>query len=86
MLKRTLTPFGLSVKTKLLEMGQPQEWLIRECRSRTGMYMDSSTMYKLLTGQLNSLRLRAAVCEILHLPDDTSRERHIKRGRMSDKV
>ena len=54
MLKRTPTAFGLSVKTRLLEIGQPQEWLIRACREKTGMYVDSSTMYKLLTGQLHS--------------------------------
>lgn len=71
MLKRTPTAFGLAVKTKLLELGQPQEWLIQACRERTGMYVDSSTMYKLLTGQLDSVRLKAAIREILELPEDT---------------
>lgn len=69
MLKRTPTAFGLSVKTRLLELGQPQEWLISECKAMTGMYVDSSTMYKLLTGQLDSVRLKAAICDILQLPD-----------------
>lgn len=73
MFKRTLTAFGLAVKTKLLELGQPQEWLIRACRERTGMYVDNSTMYKLLTGQLDSQRLKAAIREILELPDDTTK-------------
>lgn len=74
MLKRPPTPFGLAVKTKLLEIGQPQEWLIGECRAKTGMYVDSSTMYKLLTGQLNSFRLKAAIREILNLPDGTGQK------------
>ncbi len=73
MLKRTPTAFGLAVKTKLLELGQPQEWLIRACRERTGMYVDSSTMYKLLTGQLDSQRLKAAIREILELPEDAGK-------------
>ena len=63
MLKRTPTAFGL-------EIGQPQEWLIRACREKTGMYVDSSTMYKLLTGQLDSQRLKAAIREVLQIPDD----------------
>ncbi len=70
MLKRTPTAFGLTVKTRLLEIGQPQEWLIRACREKTGMYVDSSTMYKLLTGQLDSQRLKAAIREVLQIPDD----------------
>ena len=73
MLKRPPTAFGLAVKTKLLELGQPQEWLIRACRERTGMYVDSSTMYKLLTGQLDSQRLKAAIREILELPEDAGK-------------
>ena len=70
MLKRTPTAFGLTVKTRLLEIGQPQEWLIRACREKTGMYVGSSTMYKLLTGQLDSQRLKAAIREVLQIPDD----------------
>lgn len=73
MLKRAPTAFGIAVKTKLLERGQPQEWLIAACRERTGMYVDSSTMYKLLTGQLDSQRLKAAIREILELPEDASK-------------
>lgn len=73
MLKRTPTAFGLSVKTRLLELGQPQEWLIAECKEKTGMYVDSSTMYKLLTGQLDSVRLKMAIREILQLSDEKAR-------------
>ena len=67
MLKRTPTAFGLSVKTRLLE------WLIAECKAKTGMYVDSSTMYKLLTGQLDSVRLKMAIREILQLSDEKAR-------------
>jgi len=63
MLKRMPTPFGMAVKTRLMELGQRQE-------EKTGMYVDSSTMYKLLTGQLNSRRLQAAVRDILDLQED----------------
>lgn len=69
MLKRTPTAFGISVKMRLMELGQTQEWLISECKSRTGMYVDSSTMYKLLTGQLDSVRLKTAIRDILGLTE-----------------
>ena len=71
MLRRSPTAFGLDVKIKLLELGQTQQWLIAACREKTGMYVDSSSMYKLLTGQLDSYRLKAAIREILELPDET---------------
>ena len=69
MLKRTPTAFGISVKMRLMELGQTQEWLISECKSRTGMYVDCSSMYKLLTGQLDSVRLKTAVRDILGLTE-----------------
>ena len=63
-----LTPFGLSVKTKLLKSGQTQEWLIAQAKERTGMYVDSSNLYKLMHGQLNSEKLESAIREILQIP------------------
>jgi uncharacterized protein (DUF1015 family) len=67
MRKRALTPFGLLVKTKLLAIDQTQEWLIEQAKVQTGMYVDSSNLYKLMTGQLRSQRLKEAIIEILQL-------------------
>ncbi len=63
--KRALTPFGIAIKTKLIVIGQNQEWLIGQAREKTGMYVDSSNLYKLMTGQLNSQKLESAIKDIL---------------------
>ena len=60
------TGFGIMVKTRLL--GPPartQVWLVNELRAKTGLYIDSSYLSKLLTGQRSSPRLEAAIAEIL---------------------
>lgn len=63
--KRPLTQFGIEVKTKLISAGHNQEWLIERAKEKTGMYVDSSNLYKLMTGQLNSKKLQSAIKEIL---------------------
>ena len=68
MRKRALVPLGVEIKTKLISTGQTQEWLIEQAKSKTGMYVDGSSLYKLMTGQLNSPRLEGAIKEILQLP------------------
>lgn len=70
MLKNKFTPFGASVRAKLLEIGQTQEWLIAQCREKTGMYIDSGLMNRLLTGRRNSARIETAIKEVLGVSDD----------------
>ncbi|TQI68968.1 XRE family transcriptional regulator [Clostridium sp. KNHs216] len=74
MLKRALTPFGMEVKTKLLSIGQTQEWLIAQAKECTGMYVDSSNLYKLMTGQLHSKRLENAVRDVLKISEKGSEQ------------
>ena len=59
------TEFGLCVKDKLLRCGKDQKWLGEEVTKRTGLYVDSGYMYKILTGQRNAPKVVEAVCEIL---------------------
>ena len=59
--------FGLTVKTKLLEQGVTQTWLEEEVTKRTGLFVDSSYMYKILTGQRNAPKIVEAICEILNI-------------------
>lgn len=61
------TDFGLCVKTELLRRGKEQRWLEQEVRERTGMYMDSGYMHKILTGQRNAPKLVQSICEVLGL-------------------
>ncbi len=62
--------FGKIVKTKLVEIEQKQDWLIRKVTERTGLYFDTSYMHKILTGQNTNPKIIAAIREILGLPDE----------------
>lgn len=59
--------FGLCVKTKLLQMGKSQKWLEEAVSEKTGLYVDSGYMYKILTGQNNPEKIVVAIREILNL-------------------
>nr|DAX31779.1 MAG TPA: hypothetical protein [Bacteriophage sp.] len=63
--KRPITPFGKDVKRRLIDLEQDQAWLIGEVRARTGLYFDSSYMYKIQTGQLATPSIVNAICDIL---------------------
>ena len=63
------TDFGLCVKTKLLQKGKEQKWLEEAVSQKTGLYVDSGYMYKILTGQRNAPKIVAAICEILSIQE-----------------
>ena len=62
--------FGLCVKSKLLECGKTQKWLAEEVTTKTGLYVDSGYMYKILTGQRNAPKIVDVICEILNISKD----------------
>lgn len=59
------TDFGLFVKTELLRRGKDQKWLEEAVRERTGLYVDGSYLYKILTGKRNAPKITDAITEIL---------------------
>lgn len=59
--------FGLAVKTKLIQNGKSQKWLEEEITKKTGLYVDSGYMYKILTGQRNAPKIVEVICEILNI-------------------
>lgn len=61
--------FGLCVKTELLRQGKEQKWLEEAVSEKTGLYVDSGYMYKILTGQRNAPKIVAAICEILNIKE-----------------
>lgn len=65
--RREFTPFGKAIKHALIDLNRPQSWLIQRVREETGLYCDSSYMYKIQTGQLSTPSIVGAVCEILGL-------------------
>lgn len=64
--------FGLSVKTELLRRGKEQKWLEEAVSEKTGLYVDSGYMYKILTGQRNAPKIVAAIREILNIQEDAN--------------
>ena len=61
------TVWGLQVKMELLHRGKTQSWLEEEITKRTGLYMDDSYIYKILTGQRNAPKVVTAINEILQI-------------------
>ena len=59
--------FGLCVKTELLRIGKSQKWLINVVSEKTGLFVDSGYMHKILTGQRNAPKIVAAICEVLSI-------------------
>lgn len=65
-----LTDFGLCVKTELLRRGMEQRQLEKTITEKTGLYVDSSYLSKIFTGQRNAPKVVQAIREILGIPDD----------------
>lgn len=62
-----LTEFGKEIKKQLIDLGQPQKWLISQVQEHTGLYFDDSYLYKIMTGTLNTPSIVSAIDEILGL-------------------
>lgn len=61
--------FGLAVKTKLLQLGKEQKWLENAISQKTGLYVDSGYMHKILTGKRNAPKIVSAIREILDIKE-----------------
>ena len=57
----------MCVKTELLRQGREQKWLQEKIKEKTGLFVDSGYMYKILTGQRNAPKIVQAICEILDI-------------------
>ena len=65
-----VSDFGLSVKIELLKKGKTQKWLEEEITKKTGLYVDSGYMHKILTGQRNAPKIVEAIREILKITNE----------------
>ena len=61
------TQFGILVKTKLLSTGRTQKWLEQKIQKETGLFVDSSYMHKILTGQRNPQKIISCISKILNI-------------------
>ena len=62
-----LTDFGKEIKYKLIDLGKTQEWLIAEVKKETSQYIDSSCLYKIMTGQIINSNLIPIIKKILEI-------------------
>lgn len=60
-----LCQYGKEIKKKLVDIDQTQEWLISRIREETGLYFDSSYMYKTITGKYTNPKVVQSINEIL---------------------
>ena len=63
------TEFGKTIEKKLIDLERPQNWLIEQVRAQTGLYFDSSYLYKIKTGKLATPKIGRAIREILGLEE-----------------
>lgn len=68
--KKKLTQFGKAIKHRLIDLEKPQTWLIEEVKKKTGLYFDSSYLYKIQTGQYNTPKVVTAICEVLGMENE----------------
>lgn len=66
----SLTKFGKKVRHRLIDLDKNQKWLQDEITAKTGLYCDSSYLYKAQTGQYVSSKLIEAIRDILDIPED----------------
>jgi len=65
-----LCDFGKKLKKRLVDIDKTQTWLISEITKKTGLYMDSSYLHRILTGQNYPTKIISAICEILDITTD----------------
>lgn len=65
-----MTEFGKTIKKRLIDMDKSQAWLIEEIKARTGLYCDTSYLWKLMNGRANQPQIMAVIRDALDLPED----------------
>lgn len=63
------TDWGLQVRMVLLSNGKNLKWLEEEVANRTGLFVDNSYLYKVLTGKRNAPKIVSAINEILDIKE-----------------
>ena len=66
-----LCSFGKEIKKRLVDIDKNQEWLIAQVKADTGLYFDSSYLYKVLTGTIATQSIVSSICRILDISQPT---------------
>ena len=59
------TEYGQKIQFELLARKRTRSWLIDQLRAKSGMYVDGSNLYKLMTGKIKYSWMTDAIEEIL---------------------
>lgn len=62
--------FRKKVKYRLIDLNKSQKWLEEQVREKTGLFVDSSYLNKIYSGERTAPKIRAAICEILDIKED----------------
>ena len=62
--------FGKAIKIRLVELDKNQSWLVGQVREKTGLYFDSSYLWKIMEGKLATPKIVQAICEVLELGEE----------------
>ena len=62
--------FGKQIKIRLIEMEKTQVWLIEQVKAKTGLYFDGRYLWRIMSGEISTPKIVAAIREILDLPEE----------------
>lgn len=86
MQRNNLCAFGIEVKKKLIDLNQPQTWLIAEVKSKTGLYFDGRYLSKILTGKMSTPKIVESIASILELDHHSTKQFSNGDNLVSDEV
>ena len=61
------TEYSKRVKKRLIDMDKNQIWLIESVRERTGLFLDSAYLTRILQGKRNPKKIIRAINDILEV-------------------
>ena len=59
--------YGKEIKKRLVDIDRSQGWLIDEVKAKTGLFFDSSYLYKIMTGRNATPKIVEAINEIIEI-------------------
>lgn len=62
--------FRKKVKKRLIDLEKNQKWLEEQVREKTGLFIDSSYLNKIFTGQRAAPKIVSAIREILDIKEE----------------
>lgn len=58
------------IKYRLIDLDKSQKWLEAEITARTGLFVDSGYMHKIMSGERKAPKIVKAIREILDIPEE----------------